>query len=360
MNKDKVLIALGIYRSGEKIIPIIPELKKHCDVDVMFFFQMNKDSKWFGDIDHRLELKTYLENLGVKVFQGPGENEFRTGSKNILNNFDFSKYKIIIIDDNIAKSSWGTVAIAEKGKQDGCIVIGSPHGNHEFDRLNFDKKINNIFDYIFVFGEKEQNLFTKKDKIIPTGIPSNDCLCKYERKNEYILMVMGYLPNCPGNHDYDVFTEKSFIKSKVLELSEKYGKKILIKEKSRHHKGLKKYFQFLEDKYENVKVIMDVKDDNEMSSNAFLSLSAPSTLSFKTIQIGIPTILFKNHGMTGNFYDYDGLVDLNSCNIEDEVKKQIDKGRDEKFLKETLECSLDFSSTNKYFNKILEIKEKNP
>mgnify|MGYP001007682921 CR=1 FL=1 len=43
-------------------------------------------------------------------------------------------------------------------------------------------------------------------------------------------------------------------------------------------------------------------------------------MAFKPIQKGIPTILLNGYGQTGLFYDYMGLVDLDTQIIFDEVE----------------------------------------
>ncbi len=359
-GKDRILISLGIYRSAEKILPIIPELKKKYEVDLFLFYQMSHKTKWFGDIDLRENVHKMASDLNINIIQGPGENSFRVGPDSFMKRYSFKNHKVMILDDNIAKRTWGTSAVAKRGKSEDCITVGSPHGNHEFDKLNLVSKFD-IFDYIFVFGKLEQSLVPDKFKhrLIPGGIPSNDILKEYPKNEEYILVVPGYLPghNNTGRDGYLSFTEEAFLKSGALSLSEKYNKKILIKEKSIRKNGVHKCLGFLEDKYSNVEVILDIEDDNKMSCDAFISISAPSTLCFKTIQKGIPTVLLKRFGMTGNFKHYKGLCNIDELNIESEIQRQIDEGRDEKFLDDTLEGSVDFSSTQIYVNAIERLME---
>ena len=92
-----------------------------------------------------------------------------------------------------------------------------------------------------------------------------------------------------------------------------------------------------------------------MMSDSFIVISAPSTLAFKSIQKGIPTVLLNGYGQIGNFYDFKGVVDLNTQKIFDEIERQHNKGRDKKFIRNTIEGGIDFTSTEKYINNIRNI-----
>ena len=97
---------------------------------------------------------------------------------------------------------------------------------------------------------------------------------------------------------------------------------------------------------------MDVDDDNKLISDSFIVFSAPSVMAFKPIQKGIPTILLNGYGQTGLFYDYMGLVDLDTQIIFDEVQRQYTNGKEKEFVLNTIKGGIDFSSTEKYVNVI--------
>ena len=52
---DKILFVASIYRTGEKLFPIIPELVKHFSVDLLTVNEMCFDYEWYGNKDLRLE-----------------------------------------------------------------------------------------------------------------------------------------------------------------------------------------------------------------------------------------------------------------------------------------------------------------
>ena len=97
---------------------------------------------------------------------------------------------------------------------------------------------------------------------------------------------------------------------------------------------------------------MDCEDDNKLICDSEIVISSPSTLAFKSIQKGIPTILVKNSGLDGSFSDYEGLVDLNKKNIFEELKRKIKTKKDVKFIKQTIEGGLNFNSSDIYINNI--------
>lgn len=364
-SKERILLTFTIYRSGEKIFPIIPALCEHYDVDVLTINQMSIDSPWMGDYDPRVEFYEQCKDWGANLIQGPGYGVVRHTYDNlkIVNHIDFSKYKLVLVDDNIGKWSWGGCIVLKAARKAGCITVGSPHGNHEFSRYNLDVTLKNLFDYVFVFGEKEKRELASpvnQNKLLPGGVPANDKLKSYKKNENYILVVANYsngdTPVCVDDYRYKSITEKMLVESGILDLSKKYDKKIVIKEKSKFKPNFKSQFKFLEKKYRNVEVILDCKDDSKLISDAVFSVSTPSTLCFKLIQLGVPTVLLKDYGMTGNFENYDGLVTLGkSTSIEKELQKQINKGRDEKFLRDVLEGGDTFSSTQVYVDNIREI-----
>ena len=49
----KVLLVVTVYRQGERIHPIIPELSAHVELDCLCVHQMGRRQDWNGDIDLR-------------------------------------------------------------------------------------------------------------------------------------------------------------------------------------------------------------------------------------------------------------------------------------------------------------------
>ena len=142
----------------------------------------------------------------------------------------------------------------------------------------------------------------------------------------------------------------------LVELQREFDKKVVFKIKTRHNNPSPQddinFMRSIIPKDLDYEILMDVEDDNLLMSNAFFVISPASTLTFKSIQQGIPTILIKEAGVLGHFWDYRGLVDLDTQQIFDEIERQYDEGKQEEFIKDTIEGGIDFTSTEKYINNI--------
>jgi hypothetical protein len=361
--KKRILVVATIYRCGEKIYPVIPHLCEKYEVDVCMFNQMSEKTPWYGNIDPRPDFYKWCSDSGANIIQGPSATEVskKYNSLSIIRMLDLSKYDLILLDDNFTKGGWGTPLFCREARKKGVVVVATPHGNHEFARYGIGEKIGDIFDYSFVFGDKEKYKLGSKYNnkfLLSGGIPSNDVLKNYKLTGENILIVVSYVDKFnsrkKNQNGYLPFTESTFLQLKIPELQKKYGLGVVVKEKSRFKKGLDFSLKGLE-KYDGVKVIMDHPDNNQLIAEAALLVSAPSTLCFKSIQLGIPTVLLKQYGMTGNFYNYDGLVDLDTDDVDAAIAKAMAGGIQRDFIEETIAGGNDFTSTNIYLKYIDDI-----
>jgi hypothetical protein len=66
--------------------------------------------------------------------------------------------------------------------------------------------------------------------------------------------------------------------------------------------------------------------------------------------MGIPTVLLRQFGMTGNFADFPGLVDCSKDQVLKALDRQHEKCSD--FIQKTLEGGLEFKSTERYIEHI--------
>ena len=51
--RKKILFIASIYRVGERTYPLIPELHKFADIDLLQVNEMSKDMHNYGNIDYR-------------------------------------------------------------------------------------------------------------------------------------------------------------------------------------------------------------------------------------------------------------------------------------------------------------------
>jgi hypothetical protein len=350
---NKVLLITTVYRLGEKIYPIIPELSKFCSIDLLRVNEMSYDMRWYGDIDPRMLFEARYIDFIDDVYDAGFESSRLNPSKEMID-FDIKGYDIILYDDD--RNRHGVHLLYEQTQNTDCSMIGNVHGNWWFPpKSHITQFYKKAFDYAFVFGQKEKDASENNDYIFTVGIPSNDELKYYERTDDFILVIVNFLGNrdCP----FDVQFDENFMKeSGLLELQKEYDKRVVFKLKSRADQPYPdKDFQYLASivpKELDYIVMMDFEDNNQLICGASIVISAPSTFAFKSIQKGIPTILIDGAGITGNFYDYRGLVQLNKKDILNSVEEQIENGRDEEFINYTIEGGLDFNCTETYINKL--------
>ena len=321
---------------------------------------MSLKTPWFGTADPRPTFLKKCKKQGAKVIMGPSNVAVSKDYRNpkLARAINWSKYDLVLLDDNMAKGGWGTRMLCKLARKHNIPVIGSPHGNSEFKKISLQADIGDIFDYSFVFGHKERRMLRKggiANKLLPGGIPANDILANYKRRNKYILIIVSYVTKCSMKRNvngYLPFTEHTYLSSGIADIQQKEGLPVIVKEKSRFKKGLDFSLKGLEKKYAGVSVVMDHPDNNRLVADAAVVISSPSTLCFKSIQMGIPTILLRNFGMIGNFYDFDGLTNCNKSDVLKAYNRQKKRGLDKEFIIDTLEGGIDFSSTQIYLKHI--------
>jgi len=355
MNK-KVLFIASVYRVGERIYPIIPKLKeKLVDIDLLRINEMSFEMSWYGTIDPRISF-TSLYSKYIDITFDAGFNGFK--SKNL--DIDLSKYDIIIYDDSRAR--YGLNKLYEEASKLDIPMLGSIHGGGRgYGSKDYNDGYKKVFDYLMVFGNMDIDAHHIDDKLIKMGIPANDILKTYDKSESHILCVTNFLANhwvkldsCPLRVD-----EKYVRNLGLVELQSEFNKKVIFKIKTRKDNPNVNedidYMRSIVNPYLDYEIVMDVEDDNLLMSDSFIVISPPSTLTFKSIQQGIPTVLINKAGVLGHFRDYKGLVDLNTQQIFDEVERQYQSEKEFDFIENTIEGGLDFTSTDKCINEIMSI-----
>lgn len=329
----KILFITTQYRVGERIYPIIPHLYKNYELDLLTLYQMHPTHKWPGSFDLRSLFSSKYLSYFKEIYMS-------------LSDINLKKYDLILCDDDRARNG-----VEKIYKSKTCLMVGCSHGNRNLNHNEWHaiKHYKIAFDKCFTFGKKELLPYA-----IPGGIPSNDKLKKYPLKKDHILIICNFLGNryC----EFKVPFDKYFFKEcGIKELQRKYNKKVIIKLKSRADEGGYKhnieYLSKILPKELNYEVLVDVEDDNELISKSFMVISAPSTMTFKPIQLQIPTAIIKGSGQTGLFYDFNGLVELNNNEIISTLEDQL-INPDKDFILNTIEGGLNFNSTEVFINQI--------
>lgn len=324
----KVLFITSQYRVGERIYPIIPYLSNITELHLLKVYQMSDAYRWAGDQDMRdIFDKNYLPYF-KQVF---------------YNSCDVSSYDLIISDDN--RNSLKT-NLKQFYKNKTGILLACTHGNTDdfYTRDGYKE----VFDKCFVFG----NYDSIGDYCIPVGIPSNDRLISYQNLNkDHILIIVNFLGNraCPFNVRFD---EKFFKDIDILSIQKYFNLPVIIKLKSRadelNYLNNIEYLHRILPKELNYQIIIDIEDDNKLIAQSAAVISAPSTLAFKSIQLGIPTVLINNSGAIGSFNYYDGLL-----NKEDNLLSYIQNySKKSSFIENSITGGLTFNSTKIMINEI--------
>jgi hypothetical protein len=327
----KILFITSQYRVGERVYPIIPYLAKKYQLDLLKVYQMKSNFLWPGDKDLRKIFKDTYQKYFTNVFEK-------------VPNLD--QYDLIISDDNRNTFKTQLVDIYKRKRN---LLVSFEHGNNDKDY--FSKGYKKIFDKCFVFGKKD----VIHPDCMPGGIPVNDNLSKLlDEKKEHILVIVNFLGNRTSPFSVN-FDKKLFQNIKLQYIQKYFNLPIVIKLKSRADESgfqsNRKYLQSILPEELDFKILMDVEDDNMLIAKSVCVISAPSTLAFKPIQLGIPTVILDKTGQIGSFFDYQGLVSHKS----DLLPVLTSKQRHTEWIESSIEGGVDFKSTQSVVTKIEEL-----
>ena len=337
MSDKKILLLFTNHRVAEKLWPIIPELAKEYTLDLFLVGLHSFNTPWVGDIDERKttvdKYKSYLNNIIV----GPGIQFHGDNIKEDLTSFiNLNDYSLIIYDDNREMSEFNIPSFYQKCKLKNIKVIGNSHGNEDNTHNALTKSYDHQIDFI------------------TGGIPANDTLKNIKCNQSHILIISNFLGN--RNSMYPINLDSIFIQEcGALELSKEYNLPIKVKIKTRldnpDYTSSIKYVKNILD----CEVITNTDNIDQLIADSAVVISAPSTLAFKSIQLGIPTVLIKGSGAVGKFSSYPGLVNLDKQEIFNNLQVQIDHGKFNEFIKNTIAGGVDFTSSEIYIKNLKEI-----
>ena len=355
-----ILVVLTNIRINEKIRSVIPELSKHYKLSLYNIGEMSKNTKWYGNVDPRIKFREDNYKYFEEVMEGDGFGFHGDSIKNIniKNGYDG-----IIYDDNKLMPELMMPTLYQQAKSQDIPVIGNSHGNRDFNPSEVEG-LGKSFDYVFVLGEKEKLVYEQVcdvDKLLKGGIPSNDSLKNIKRNDDYILVITNFLGNHPaGSSLYsNPFNQEFVDKVDLVALSKYFEKPIVIKQKTRlDDPDFNKNVEYIHSLFPSdfgIDVVTDCDDIDGLICNSHFVISALSTLCFKPIQKGIPTVMVQGSGMVGNFYDSNSLCELDKYNIYESIEWQQENEKDKKFIETTIEGGLEFNSTQIYINQIKDI-----
>lgn len=334
MSKSKILLLFTNHRVCEKLWPIIPLLSTEYEIDLFCVGLFSLNTPWVGDIDERVIAINKYNQYFSNVIQGPGI-KFHGDSirESLLNFIDINSYKFVIYDDNREMREFNIPHFYSECRYRNIKVIGNVHGNEDVTK--------DVSGVSYDFKVEFQN----------GGIPVNDTLSNIICQPKHILVITNFL----GNRDsiFPINFDQQFIyKSGILELSKHFNIPIKVKIKTRLDKP-----DYINDityvhNLLDCDVITNSDRIDELIADSAVVISAPSTLSFKPIQLGIPTVLIKGSGQIGKFDTFPGLVDLNKQQIFDSIQYQVNHGRFDEYIRNTLSGGDTFQSSQNYVNYI--------
>jgi len=334
MSKNKILLLFTNHRVAEKLWPIIPKLSSAYYLDLFMVGLMSYDTPWVGDIDERRTMVNLYEEYFDNVIIGPGvKYHGDTITDDLLKYIDLDEYSLVIFDDNRAVPEFNIPAFYKECKLKGIKVIGNSHGNEDAPH-----------NAIGISHDYQMNFITG-------GIPANDTLKNVTLGQKHILVIANFLGN--RHSIYPVNFDRNFVhESGILDMSIEYDLPIKVKIKTRlDNPDYKQSINYVKQLIE-CDVVANTEDIDQLIADSALVISAPSTLAFKPIQLGIPTVLIKGSGAVGVFKEYPGLVELNKKLIFDNLQMQIDHGRYTDFIEKNIAGGVTFKSAQTYVNYI--------
>ena len=330
MSKRKLLLLFTNHRVAEKLWPVIPKLSEIYSLDLFLVGLFSENTPWVGDIDERTvkinEYKKYIDN----IIMGPGVKFHGDNITDDLCNFiNLDKYEAVIFDDNRAVSEFNIPKFYNECKGKGITVIGNSHGNED-----------NPHNAVGVSYDVQMNFKTG-------GIPANDTLKSVTRNNKHILVIANFLGNRHSPYAIN-FNQEFIVKSGLIDISNHYELPIVVKIKTRlDNPDYKQSINYVKTLL-HCNVVSNTDNIDQLIADSALVISAPSTLSFKPIQLGIPTVLIKGSGATGCYKDYPGLVNLNQGEVFQSLAQQVEHGKYENFIDDNIAGGTTFTSVDSY------------
>jgi len=348
-----ILFITTVYRIGERVHPIIPKLAETYKLSLLTLYQMHPGGKylnWNGAYDPRKQFHT---DYG-KYFQDHWSGEVYT--KGFL---DMSQFDAVIQDDCRDRS--GLNVLYQDAKRADIPVFGNQHGGNDFQPNTYPVTgVDSNFDKMFFFGQSELDYF--KNYVDPSryllgGIPANDGLKEYGRTNKHILLITNFLGNNPNRRYRGYQFNGEFIdKIGLREIQKKFDRPVLVKIKARLHDApsYEHDIEYVKDGLEKSgidgEIVHDVLDDNKMVCDSICVIGAGSTLMYKPIQKGIPTVIIRGTGESDFFGNFPGILNFGE---KDKIIYQLEnQQRDTEYLEYIIRGSSDYTSTEKYVDEI--------
>jgi hypothetical protein len=352
---SRILFVTSVFRVGERVYPAITKLSKLVTVDVLFNAQMSPQTSWHGDID--LRQPWYKEWGDLHTFSTPRWDDGRLSSlslSKLCSGAILEDYDLVIFDDNKLSTRFSTDRLfrAAYGLQKNIIMC--PHGNVDYQHHRATKMKQS--SHCFVFGEKDRCHVGCETKAV--GMPANDVLYHYPLRGHYGLVILNlFSESKPHIRDLRCMSRSLLKQWKLGHIADSLGVELVIKCKSRVWSSAQRRGDYdCLKSLPNTRIVLDVDDDNKLIADAKFVVSAPSTLAYKSIQLGVPTVLLSGFGQSGGLSDFSGMLhDPTYKSIRAELERQTSLGRQTEFIANALEGGVNFNSTDVFVKEVLSL-----
>ena len=145
------------------------------------------------------------------------------------------------------------------------------------------------------------------------GIPDNDCAKDLVWSKDVILVIVNFVNPSHKQPGWYLYDKKTLERMNLVELQKVLKKTVVFKLKHRFGHNLTPEIARLEKAIPEglaYNIISEVENDFKLIEPAACVLSYGSTMCFKSIQAGIPTVIFEKLGDIGNFNDYYAKVKM--------------------------------------------------
>ena len=397
MRKKIVVLSTQFFRT-ERILPAVVELSKTHDIVICSLgnagMWANPSNERASSIKQRIQSLCHHPKFELITNEALVNNDteqtvwYESHISEALAKIDLHNVECVIYDDSRTAGHQIPKIIFESFYQKlralSIPVIANIHGNVDNERLKkfVSIEFEKVYDKICIYGDYDRQRLTKLglgEHVLLTGIPANDVIKDIRAEatadltgRRHILVILNRIDM--GN----IRMNPSIIeRMPINELWEHYKLPIIFKLKvppssltdlANEEAALSSILKDLltAGKFTSEVPIMIVEDDIEedwllLYSKAIIAYG--STMCFKALQAGIPTVIVREMGNIANFENYCGTFAMNENYLDVLVNPEKYKEQTEEFLRNTLKGSLEFNSTEIYVKSIYgvinEWKQKN-
>ena len=371
-EKKEILVFSTIHRNTERFIPVLEALSKEYKIIIIRSGQISQNTKFesknalYKNYFNANKNLVFFDAIGISKTRDRDSLKFKRSIEAIVDKINFSNVALAILDDSRCVNH--AEYFYKKCNENNVTVFANSHGNDDKIRYNsyFLDGYKKIYDYLFVFGERDKLIFEKisGNKIfIPAGIPSNDSLSKYQHTRKYILFIVNFIDPSHSSSAAKSISKKIIEQLNLSDLQKRLKLPIVFKVKHRINFDVNREIEILKKEIGETldyKIVTYTDDENKLVMDSACVMSHGSTMCFKTIQAGIPTVIIRNLGVVGNFNNYFATISPGENYFHYITKSNEYEQKRKDFLKNTLSGALNFNSTQIYIDNLKRyMNEKN-